>query len=84
MRLLLVLAAHEEHNKRERDDEVCGVRAVTDARQANLTENLTSGSPHMVILTDSEYNWVYSLMLMKEIVAKSSKSMGMSGGRGTD
>jgi hypothetical protein len=80
-----VLAAHEQHNQRERDDEVCGVRAVTDARQANLTENLTSGSPHMVILTDSEYNWVYSLMLaMQEIVAKSSKSMGMSGGRGTD
>jgi hypothetical protein len=39
----------------------------------------------MVILTDSEYNWVYSLMLaMQEIVAKSFKSMGMSGGRGTD
>jgi hypothetical protein len=38
----------------------------------------------MVILTDSEYNCVYSLMLMKEIVAKSSKSMGMSGGRGID
>lgn len=62
----------------------CGVRAVTDV-PSKLTENLTSGSPHMVILTDLEYNnRVCTLMLMKEIVAKSSKSMGMSGARGID